>query len=89
MLSGSAISELDLPAYVCSTLCTSCQFGSAPHEKPPQETRTLLIESERTAILEALRGSGANLSLAAKMLGVSRVTLYRKLKKHQIRSDYF
>ncbi len=91
VMSGATISALDLPAYVCSTLstpCTSCQFGPAAQEKPPPETKTLLMESERSAILEALRASGGSMSRAAVMLGVSRVTLYRKFRKHEIRSDY-
>lgn len=88
MMTGTTISELDLPAYVCSSVCSSCQFGTPEAQKAPAETKTLLMESERSAILEALRASDDNLSRAATMLGVSRVTLYRKLKKHQIRSDY-
>jgi sigma-54 dependent transcriptional regulator, acetoin dehydrogenase operon transcriptional activator AcoR len=88
MMTGTTISELDLPEYVCSSVCSSCQFGILAAQKEPAETKTLLMESERSAILEALRASDDNMSRAATMLGVSRVTLYRKLKKHQIRSDY-
>lgn len=88
MMTGTTISELDLPAYVCSSVCSSCQFGTPAAQKEPAETKTLLMESERSAILEALRASGDNMSRAATILGVSRVTLYRKLKKHHIRSDY-
>ena len=83
IMSGATISELDLPAYVCSPLCASCQFSPAVNQKPPQEARTLLMEAERAAILEALRASGDSISRAAVVLGVSRVTLYRKLKKHR------
>lgn len=87
IMTGTTISEFDLPEYVCSPACASCQFAPAVAQ-PPQKAQTLLMDSERAAILEALRASGDNLSRAAVMLGVSRVTLYRKLKKHQIRSDY-
>ncbi len=86
-MTGATISEFDLPEYVCSPACASCQFAPAVAQ-PPQKAQTLLMDSERAAILEALHASGENLSRAAAMLGVSRVTLYRKLKKHQIRSDY-
>ena len=86
-MTSATISEFDLPEYVCSQACASCQFAPAVTQ-PPQKAQTLLMDSERAAILEALRASGDNLSRAAVMLGVSRVTLYRKLKKHQIRSDY-
>jgi DNA-binding NtrC family response regulator len=40
--------------------------------------------AERKALAEALKMSDQNYSAAARMLGVSRVTLYRLLEKHQI-----
>ena len=86
-MTDATVSEFDLPDYVCSPACASCQFAPTV-TPPPQKAQTLLMDSERAAILEALRASGDNLSRAAVMLGVSRVTLYRRLKKHQIRSDY-
>ncbi|MDO8588404.1 MAG: sigma-54-dependent Fis family transcriptional regulator [Armatimonadota bacterium] len=85
--SGSTITAADLPAYVCSAACTSCEFGR-PARQESCATGTVLQESERAAILHALRNSGGNRSRAAVALGLSRVTLYRKLKKHHIQSDY-
>ncbi len=41
-----------------------------------------LAERERHAILEALDSSGGNISEAARLLGISRTTLYSKLDKH-------
>jgi DNA-binding NtrC family response regulator len=38
-------------------------------------------EAEREAILEALARAGNNRSLAARLLGVSRRTLYNKLEE--------
>ncbi len=40
--------------------------------------------AERKALAEALKMSDKNYSAAARMLGVSRVTLYRLLEKHQL-----
>ena len=40
--------------------------------------------AERKALGDALKLSGQNLSAAARMLGVSRVTLYRLLDKHHL-----
>jgi DNA-binding NtrC family response regulator len=42
--------------------------------------------AERKALAEALKMSDQNYSAAARMLGVSRVTLYRLLEKHQLLS---
>ena len=44
--------------------------------------------SERDSLLEALRSANGNLAAAAAALGVHRVTLYRKLKRHGIHRDY-
>jgi transcriptional regulator of acetoin/glycerol metabolism len=46
---------------------------------------TLLIdENERNLVKIAISKSKYNLSKAADMLGVSRTTLYRKIKKYEI-----
>jgi two-component system response regulator HydG len=42
---------------------------------------------ERGLILDALRASAGNRSEAARQLGISRVTLHDKLKKHGIGSS--
>ncbi|WP_269758066.1 helix-turn-helix domain-containing protein [Thalassobacillus sp. C254] len=39
---------------------------------------------EKHQIIEAIKASRHNMSEAAKVLGVSRSTLYRRLKKYQI-----
>ncbi|MCC4264519.1 sigma-54 dependent transcriptional regulator [Oceanimonas baumannii] len=46
-----------------------------------EEARNL---AERQAIRRSLKKTGNNVSLAAKLLGVSRVTLYRLMEKHQL-----
>ena len=42
------------------------------------------IHAEREAILATLRDSGFNVSECARRLRVSRVTVYRLCKKHQL-----
>lgn len=51
--------------------------------RPLREVRD---QAERTAVLQALEASGDNLSAAARMLAVSRPTLYDLLKTHGIRA---
>ncbi len=45
-----------------------------------------LAEMERRAIVEAIEKSGRNLTRAARVLGIDRTTLHRKLKKHGLRN---
>ena len=44
-----------------------------------------LADVEREHILRTLRASGGNRAAAARLLGVDRKTLYRKLKQYRIR----
>jgi transcriptional regulator with PAS, ATPase and Fis domain len=46
----------------------------------------LLEGSERQTIIDAMQAIGHNIALASRMLGVSRPTLYRKLKKYNLRT---
>jgi transcriptional regulator of acetoin/glycerol metabolism len=48
----------------------------------PHGTRTPLAEIERQAIFEMLRGTGEHLSETARRLGISRTTLWRRLRAY-------
>jgi transcriptional regulator with PAS, ATPase and Fis domain len=58
-------------------------------ESPPRPAAAAIRPSpgsneERTVLIEALAGTQENITLAAQELGVSRVTLYRMLRRHSI-----
>lgn len=53
-------------------------------DREPSELRTL-EELEKEYIDWVMRTTGRNKSRVARILGIDRVSLYRKLKKHQIR----
>ena len=62
-------------------------LGLAPERAPLLEAAALdeaRIRAERDAIDASLQRAGRNISLAARDLGVSRMTLYRLLAKHGI-----
>jgi transcriptional regulator of acetoin/glycerol metabolism len=62
-------------------------IGAPPAAAPAEgvaEAPTSLGASERAAIVEAVRLCHGNLTAAAKSLGVSRSTLYRKIERHRL-----
>ncbi len=73
--SGPYISVHDLPSNL--------QYPVT--ERAPEKEETLpLDELERRAILSTLRQTGGDKQAAAKLLGIGKTTLYRKLKQYQI-----
>uniref|UniRef100_UPI003F4FCBF5 sigma-54-dependent Fis family transcriptional regulator n=1 Tax=Caballeronia sp. LjRoot34 TaxID=3342325 RepID=UPI003F4FCBF5 len=57
-------------------------------EEPVPLQSTSLEETERAAIARAVHGAHGNLAQAARSLGVSRSTLYRKLEIYQLESIF-
>jgi DNA-binding NtrC family response regulator len=73
--SGPLIRIVDLPSNIQS-----------PSALPPSrfpESVIPLDEMERQAILRALGSAGGDKMLAARLLGIGKTTLYRKLRKYQ------
>jgi two-component system, NtrC family, response regulator AtoC len=56
--------------------------SATPHESRVAPLQAELRAAERAAIQRALRHAGDNRALAARLLGVSRSTLYLKLEEH-------
>lgn len=80
MCSTPKIGVRDLPASVRRPL-------QIP-EGPPEESHGLnLHQSERNLIFRALEESGGNRTEAARILGISRRTLHRRLKELNITKD--
>jgi DNA-binding NtrC family response regulator len=69
----------DLPPAILS-----CQEVSVSAEDKDALTSTALADMERMTILRVFEQAGGDKALAGKMLGISRATLYRKLKQYQI-----
>jgi transcriptional regulator with PAS, ATPase and Fis domain len=53
-------------------------------KKIDEEPLTSLKDMEHTELVRALKDSSGNISRAAKILGISRVALYRRMKKYGI-----
>jgi len=71
-----------------SPVLTSVQ-AAVPVQTPPvnfgrEQRRKLLEEAERQRILMLLTKHGGNVSMAAREMGISRNTLYRKMRLYEI-----
>jgi len=75
------IDVLDLPPAIRSEQPESS--GRAQQDSPSIST-TALAEMERMTILRVFEQAHGDKALAGKMLGISRATLYRKLKRYNI-----
>ncbi len=74
------------PILHAGDLPTNLQYGSG--DRLPQNDELLpLDELERRAILRALREAGGDKLAAARMLGIGKTTLYRKLKQYDAQTQ--
>jgi transcriptional regulator with PAS, ATPase and Fis domain len=76
--SGPMLHVADLPSNL--------HYGA--HDRLPQSDEVLPLEElERRAILRALRESSGDKLAAARLLGIGKTTLYRKLKQYDAASN--
>jgi DNA-binding NtrC family response regulator len=72
------------PILHVGDLPSNLQYGSG--ERLPQSGELVpLEEMERRAILRAMREAGGDKLAAARLLGIGKTTLYRKLKQYEVR----
>jgi len=69
---SSEITPEDLPLYIRKNAC------------PPSDYREAMEQAERQIIMQTLDIVGTNREEAARRLGISRATLFRLLKKHNL-----
>jgi two-component system response regulator AtoC len=75
------IDVVDLPPAIRTEQTDS---GVAPSQDSGSLSTTALAEMERMTILRVFEQANGDKALAGKMLGISRATLYRKLKRYNI-----
>jgi DNA-binding NtrC family response regulator len=74
------------PILHVGDLPSNLQFGTG--ERLPENDEFLPLEElERRAILRALRDAGGDKLAAARLLGIGKTTLYRKLKQYEARAQ--
>ena len=78
---GKTIDVSDLPPAIRAE---QAEPGSARAPEASSLSTTALAEMERMTILRVFEQAHGDKALAGKMLGISRATLYRKLKRYNI-----
>jgi transcriptional regulator with PAS, ATPase and Fis domain len=78
---GKTIDVADLPPAIRSEQTDS---GIVTSQDATTLSTTALAEMERMTILRVFEQANGDKALAGKMLGISRATLYRKLKRYNI-----
>ncbi|MFH2128878.1 MAG: sigma 54-interacting transcriptional regulator [bacterium] len=76
-LEGDTITCANLPYYLHRKQCSRGEINAST-------IREINAEAETKAILAALENTGNNKSQAARLLGIHRTQLYKKMKKHGI-----
>lgn len=82
MSGDGKIKSEDLPLELRSSVSFSAATGHNGTKSLNQKHKNQDIE--RVSIEKALHDTGHNINKAAKLLGISRSTLYRKLQKYQL-----
>ena len=83
MASGPVISPADLPLKLRQEIDISIEEAVASIETPPKT----LYEHEKQLINKTLQAVKWNKYQAAKLLGITRSTLYSKIQKYKLRSE--
>jgi two-component system response regulator AtoC len=78
---GKTIDVADLPPAIRSE---QTETGIVSSQDGTNLSTTALAEMERMTILRVFEQANGDKALAGKMLGISRATLYRKLKRYNI-----
>jgi DNA-binding NtrC family response regulator len=80
--SGPELQMRDLPDPVQESVLRARTATEASGHSLKHQRKNM----EREAIFKALMSTGYSRSRAAKLLGISRVTLYKKMKKYELTS---
>ena len=74
----------DLPPAICETMGAPAQAAAAAAAASGEARPSQLEDMEYQTILRVYREAGGDKALTGRMLGISRATLYRKLKRYGI-----
>ena len=79
-----ALDESEFPLSRFEEMTGIRSITSASETETRSDMKTVVNRAEREAIVRALLSASGNKSHAARLLGLSRKTLYRRMGKHGI-----
>ena len=59
----------------------------SPFDMPPELLEGPVVEDEKVRLIEAMIKEDGNVTNAAKILDISRATMYRKIKQYQLTAE--
>jgi transcriptional regulator with PAS, ATPase and Fis domain len=84
---NNRITMRELPDYIFTSIQGKLQEKNQPKADPAPESDPELLDLEsveKRQVIKALKEAEGNISSCAKMLGISRNTLYRKMKQYSL-----
>ncbi len=87
---GDAVRAADLPDDVrraAGDRAPSAPAANGDDDPPPPEEIVPLRELERREIVRALAAARGNKAAAARLLGIDRATLYKKIGRHELEGE--
>jgi len=80
---GDLIGPEHLPARIVGGLAQACEWSPGPSLRAAG-LKASREDGERRAVIRALEEARGNRTRAAELLGISRVTLWKRMKKYGI-----
>ncbi|MBD3184308.1 response regulator [Candidatus Poribacteria bacterium] len=84
LLENSEVLQVSSLPHEIRSIQKQIFISDEEEEEPVIEKIPTLEEMEKQAILRALKATGDNIRQAAKILGINRATVYRKLDKYDL-----
>ncbi len=88
MARGQVLTPDCLPKSIVDSELNSAKASESVFDTSLSMKKAVLEAEEKQTIIEALLGLNGNQTQAARQLGISRVTLWRKIRKYKIKAEF-
>lgn len=81
---GTTITDQELPSHIRDAAPPRPTVHETPAASSSRDFTYILSSAERQAVTDALHSSGGDVAKAGELLGISKATVYRRIKKYGI-----